>query len=295
MVATNILASGAPAVFTNGRYVFVRRSIRVGQGARSGIVIDEQNGSRSSVSFPSGCFPATIGGPWLAFSCQSPAAELYGLASRQWQPLAANPRLADRCNFSSECSIGPVAIGTRWIQWSWGGGCEHCTASYDFQNLHTGQLGTLPAWQPEGRLIPNLDARRLARKLCHSLRVPLDVGANDRNVGPLTFYGPFVVGQATAPYGYPVTAYVQGCGSSRRYPLSTGGDMPGANQHAVVWRSSSRQILGLSLPSLRRFVIPVPAELGYPAVQVTVSSRHLYALDDTGRLWSSPAPSLVGK
>jgi hypothetical protein len=292
VAATQVFASGRQSVFADARHLFAWSGTPPNDhpAAATGIAIDEQTGRRTTVSFRPGCYPWAIGGPWVAFNCQSPPYQLYNLADRQARSLSVSEPLASQCNSGNGCGVRPAAIGKRWIEWAWGGGCYHCLASFAFQNLQTGQLRTLPAWKPGGTVIPDLDSTALVYRLCQPLRVPQEVGQNTSNVGTLTLYGRFALIQGTGPAGYPVNTYLQRCGSPRRYPLTTGGKLPAGSHRAVAWQSvisSNRaEIRGVLLPSARPFRIPLPASIG--GSQVALTSRHLYALDASGKLWSTP-------
>lgn len=65
----------------------------------------------------------------------------------------------------------------------------------------------------------------------------------------------------------------------------------------VVWETRQDQLSGLSLPSLRRLVIPLPAAV--QAARITannlyvfyLSSRTLYVVNEYGQLWTARTPS----
>src|SRR5581483_134428 len=97
-------------LMSSGRYLFLWTLARPGReggpplGARSGVVVDTASGARTSLTFPLGCSPGAMGGPWLAFGCSAgagqpvPPAELYDLTSGRWQALPVNSAI-DFCTY----------------------------------------------------------------------------------------------------------------------------------------------------------------------------------------------------
>lgn len=302
VVARDVLASGAASVFTTSRYLLAWNGTppRDYPSAGSGVVIDDHaSGSRSIVFPSSSCYPLTIGGPWAGFSCLG-GFELYNLASRQWRPLIEAASLAAVCSPSGECGLQAAAIGSQWVQWEWGEGCEHCQASYAFQNLDTGQADLLPAWRAGSRTVPDLSSPSLAHRLCRPLRVPFYGGAaaNTRDTGTLWSYGSSALIQSANAYGEPILTYVQRCGSSRRRYLPTNGELPAINATSVVWSPLNntvhhRGVLdGLFVGDDQRFELIIPAKIARIGFmrQAYLTTKHLYLLDYQGDLWRAPAP-----
>jgi hypothetical protein len=268
----------------------------------SGTVIDEQTGTRTAVSYP-GChldeFPTwdLVGGPWLMFFCDRAGQwaggfELYNLYTGEWRAVVPDPP-QDVCDQPDYCGVTVARFGAHWIEWQQVP-CRYCSATYLFQNIDTGQVRRLPGWRPGGRVIPDLDSRSLARKLCPPLTVPAGVPPplGGPPPGALSLYGSFAIASPGA--GGDV---LERCGS--RLKLAVGRhDRPlGASSHAIVWANSptSRRLHGLFLPSLRRFVIatnPAAATSPYPgAYRVVLSSGELYVFDESGRVFATRAPT----
>jgi hypothetical protein len=303
VVARGILSSGAPAVFTTGRYAFAWNATPPGDypGASWGVVIDDQAGTASSLAFPaSPCYPITAGGSWMAFSCPTQV-ELYNLVHHQWRPLVEASALGAICSPSGECGLQPAAIGSDWVEWEWGEGCEHCQASFGFQNLRTGRATLLPTWHPGGAVVPDLNTPTLAHTLCRPLRVPAYGGAaaNERGIGTLDLDGRSAVIQSAGPYGEPIITSLQRCGSLRQRTLPTGGDLPAANTTSLVWSPLNpvvhhRIVLdGLFLRDDRSFELVIPAKIARIGFQrqTYLTTKHLYLLDLNGNLWQAPAPT----
>jgi hypothetical protein len=77
--------SGVSQVLTDDRYAVLAGPGSQATGAPA-VLIDEQTRQRTALS-PPGCWPAALGGGWLAFSCgntQPPTVDLYGLADGAW-------------------------------------------------------------------------------------------------------------------------------------------------------------------------------------------------------------------
>jgi hypothetical protein len=292
-------------VWSNDRYAFLDR----GSG---GILIDERTGRRTLISRP-GCNAVAIGGPWLLFSCsndngQTVKFELYALSGAGSRPFTLNPDIVKKwCGTDTSCHLDPIGVGTNWVKLLQN--CAKCGFSYVLQNIGT----ATEARDPTGRTtVADLNSPTLVRKVCSPLSVPhADVGVEDPDLsgwGSLTFYGPFALAA-----GYQ-GIYLERCGSRMRAKLLQGPPMlyaypylcqrpvcpPAANSDAVVWQSGYRRLSGVLLPSLRRFVVPVPAAVdtsnpgGPPwddTYAITLCSRTLYLLVQ-GRLWTAARPAL---
>jgi hypothetical protein len=270
----------------------------------SGMVIDEQTGTRTSVSYP-GChldeFPTwdLVGGPWLMLFCDRAGQwdggfELYNLYTGEWQAVVPDPTITSfDCGMPSYCGVTVAGFGADWIEWQTVP-CRYCTATYQFQNIDTGQVQSLPGWRPGGRIIPDLDSQSLAQTLCPPLTVP--PGAPPPLGGPppgaLSLYGSFAIASPGAA-GHTL----ERCGSRLKLAIDSHGGPLGASSHAIVWANSatSRRLHGLFLPSLRRFVIatnPAAATRPYPgAYRVVLSSGDLYVVDESGRVFATRAPT----
>jgi hypothetical protein len=185
------------------------------------------------------------------------------------------------------CGVTISGFGAHWIEWQTVP-CRYCTPTYQFQNIDTGRVQTLPAWRPGGRTIPDLDSRSLARPLCPPLTVPRGVAQpfGRPPPGALAFYGSFAVAGNV----------LERCGS--RLKLSIGKhNYPGirANARAVVWAQSpnSHGLSGLFLPSLRRFVIAGTPSTSPYDYGFAISSSRLYVIGasvpgESGPVYAAP-------
>jgi hypothetical protein len=258
----------------------------------SGMVIDEQTGTRADVSYP-GChldeFPTwdLVGGPWLMLFCDRAGQwdggfELYNLYTGEWRAVVPDPTITSfDCGMPSYCGVTVAGFGADWIEWQTVP-CRYCTATYQFQNIDTGQVQSLPGWRSGGRIIPDLDSQSLARTLCPPLTAPPPGVA-------LSFYGSFAI----------VGDVLERCGS--RLKLAVGNrNYPGvsANSRAVVWSQgpNSRRLDGLFLPSLRRFVIATTPSASPYDYGFALSSGELYViggsqLGASGPVFATPAPT----
>ena len=177
----------------SSRYVFVAKPGASVHASRGGTLMDEQTGRRTSVSppVPSGyeCQGegVAIGGPWLAFECwvSSPTGvpvafrlELYRIATGQWRSV------------QDPFTQAPVqGIGADWIEY-WVPVANATYPKFVFQNIYTGQTQSLAAWQPGGRIVPNLNLSSLAQPLCAPLRVPNAwEGTEEDWPGTISFFG----------------------------------------------------------------------------------------------------------
>jgi hypothetical protein len=291
-------------LMSSGRYLFLWTLARPGReggpplGARSGIVVDTAGGARTPLTFPAGCSPGAMGGPWLAFGCSAgagqpvPPAELFDLTSDRWQALPVNPDI-DFCTYERRCTLSPAAIGTRWVEWSVSLACEHCAPFAWFQDLSTGALNKFEEWRSGGRVIPDLDSPSLAARLCRPLRVPPpDFPSFETVPNSLTFHGQFGVVGAGAVPDASTPHYFERCGSRRRHHIAS---LPVVGStRFIVWPTASTfgKLEGVFLPSLRQFVIRSPRGMGSP-VQMALASGHLYLLDAGGRLWSARSAPLT--
>jgi hypothetical protein len=293
-------AGTATAVTAEGRYVLVSGAYSAANGTPD-TLIDERTGTETSVSYP-GCSPVALGEPWLVYTCAPDygTMELYALPTGGWTAVTLH----------AGYSIGwsPIAIGARWIQLQefCADGPSHCLNSYAFQNLQTGNITPDPT---SATTYADLNSPTLARRVCKPLHVPMVDGPEGEVIyaaqpGALAFYGKFAISSSgmTGAHGF-----LERCGSRLHRQIGLPnlvGAAFAASSHFVVWQSGQHQLGGLFLPSLRRFVIPLPAGIntqssngiGFPGT-IAASSRHLYLLNssDTSSIrsyWIAPLPSL---
>jgi hypothetical protein len=79
-VARSLGSHGRAACEVSGGYAYVPGALD------TGTLLDDRTGTRTSIASPAGYYPATMGGPWLLFSCQG-VPDLYSLATGAWQPV----------------------------------------------------------------------------------------------------------------------------------------------------------------------------------------------------------------
>lgn len=304
------LVRGVSDVFTNGRYVYQASSASSGVLQGAGTVIDEQTGKRTFVSRP-GCavggvrgqFSTTLtlaaGDPWLLFVCDQNAPvepiELYSFATRQWRSVTPPP-YSDPCPPGNVCAPSPIAVGADWIEYDVICGMEHCTDTYAFQNIATGQVQGPPMdWRAGGRTVPDLNSPTLARQLCSPLRVPRgNPGEDNISVpGHLSFAGPFAIAVDWSGI-QSVQPYLERCGSRLHKPIDQNDYPLVANPRLVLWERSggvSRRLDGLFLPSLRRLTLVLPSAPADP-FRLVLSSRTLYEFESSGKLLATASPTL---
>ena len=258
MLRLHLRAAGtATGITASSRYVVVS-----GPGSAAGTaatLIDERMGTRTRVVYP-GCWPVALGEPWLVFSCAPSynTMRLYSLAGGGWRSV----------NVGLGVGWGPVSIGTHWIKMQElcpAGG--HCCNAYAFQNLATGNTVRDPT---NATTHADLDVPALARRLCKPLRVPQVAGNLDLVYaavpGALTFEGRFVISSSGLGGA---DGFLERCGSRLHEQIGRPNDVGdilagppfAANSHMVVWQSGRHQLAGVLLPSLREFVIPLPAAI----------------------------------
>ncbi len=249
---------------TDGRYVFLSDAFST---TGPGMLIDELTGARFTLSQP-GCSAVGFGGPWLLFNCGNPSM-LYRLATKTWETVA-NPDAGY-----------PIAVGTYWIEYVYNpcAGMEHCEPQQvdEFQNLQTGRPAGSFRLGPTTVL--DLNSRTLTSRLCSPVRVP-------RGGEVMSFYGRFAVVLAAGPAGRAVP-YLERCGSRLHQRLAA---IPVTGTSRMLIWTSPGQLSGLLLPSLRRFVIPLPGSLPGDETQFVLASRTLYADSNNGALWTAQLP-----
>lgn len=262
------------------RYVFLSNPSWA-TSSDAGTLIDEQTGKRTKIYPPQpGCGGGAIGGPWQVFGCYRgpPNIELYRIAIGTWQPVQTKIR-------------GSVfGVGADWIQLL----ASRSPHNFVFHNIYTGQERTLNAFRPGGRIVPDLNSPKLARRLCAPLHVP-DAWNNTGETewpGMVRFFGRFAVVQGTTRPGprggFVPFAYLERCGRRLHRYLADQG--PGAdlvgNAHAVVWQpGSTSNLQGIYLPSLKPFTIDamslvnrVAQETGQTTYKAWLTARTLYLL-----------------
>jgi hypothetical protein len=293
LLAFSVCTTGiaAPARAKSARPIVLRQRFeRVGVGAwvlaagahvylassAGGTVIDDQTGQRTAFVHPD-CGPFVFGGPWLLAECVPPAPESVGL-----EQLTSGAWLT----FTTAVGEHPVAAGADWIEFR-----RVDPFTYTFENVSTGIVRSIP-YRAGGRTIPDLNSPTLVRRLCSPLRVPSGPGA-------MTFYGKFAIVESVGTDGG-IRYYLERCGT-RLHQRLDGSNLGtpeaalAANSRAIVWQQPFLpELHGVLLPSLRRFMVPLPdtIDLGATGVQssIALSSTRLYALDGEGQLWSAPAP-----
>jgi hypothetical protein len=282
----------------SNRYVFISGG---SYSAGEGVLIDGRTGRRRTLSRP-GCLPDALGGPWLAFTCGTPANQtfqLYDIPTGQSRPFNTGPALG-----YGYCTLNCVpiaALGTDWVAFEAPPGDYHDYPTFEFQNIKTGQA--LSKDPTNATTTVNLDSPQLAQKACRPLTVPVVSGAYDSGWGSLTFVDGFVI--AAGGGG----AYLERCGSHRHEFLTftTPGMEAGcpalacppvSNSHAIMWQSAAGRLSGILLPSRQRFMIHVPAEVdprsGFASEDpytLALTPRTLYLVTPESRVWSIPAPT----
>jgi hypothetical protein len=268
-----LAATGIAAIQSSGPYVFWLTPEATDQ-TQAGVLIDDRTGHRTSIS-QAGCGSPVIGDPWLVFNsgnCGSPQQiALYPLSG-------GAPRTVPRPVFAAS-----AAVGTHWVEFDRNCDDVHLCPNYTFVNIQTG--ATRDASIPAGTLI-DLNSVKLARKICRPLRLP-NIPLFELPTKSLVFDGRFAI--ATGASGI----FLERCGKRLHLRISPYGnpfvgDVVGANSRAVVWQSPERQLTGVFLPTLRRFVIRLPANSDY---NIELGARTLYLLDSNGQVWTAPAPS----
>jgi hypothetical protein len=265
-------------VVADQRYVFMSSP----SGFGGGRLLDEQTGKSVHVAPPSqDCQADVIGGGWLAFDCWNSAPSsvaLYRISTQRWRSM---PQPASARQL--------WAIGRAWV--------EFCTAQppyqFIFMNISTGQDRTLTQWLPGSSTIPDLDSPGLARDLCRPLRVPNDGYYTGETDGPgsVSFLGSLVVAQGGGSSGFDGSAYIERCGSRRKWSpweIQGSGGVVG-NRNALtsgIERPGTSAPTGVFLPSRDGFSIDVsPVTSRYDAqfsepdyFQLFLTARRMYLL-----------------
>lgn len=199
---------------------------------------------------------------------------------------------------ASKCDVGPV--GSDWLGWT-----ELCWSCGSYSGLVALSAGNPPLTQPPAtgpRTTLDFNSPTLISRICSPLR---DTPTNRLMIDS---WGRFVSGASgggDASLGrYAVAqdhgrAFLERCGSRLPWQLP-GFPTTGNSSELLFYPGSGRMVSGLFLGSLRPFVVQLPKALvalprgssGVPAAgNVLLSSRSLYVLDQTGRLWRAAEPS----
>jgi hypothetical protein len=119
-----------------------------------------------------------------------------------------------------------------------------------------------------------------------------------RNLGSLTFDGPYAIAASQGPpvpgdHGVAPGAfsyYLERCGTHLHRQIVPP-DVGFFNAYALMRSEAPTLLAGTLLPSLRQFAITLPAQLegGYAAL----TQRHLYVVAYDGRVWVAPSPGLA--
>lgn len=260
-------AGSADGVITDGRYVFLSDGFST--TGPQGTLIDQLTGVRTTLSQP-GCRSVNFGGPFLLFACGYATGDLlYSLASKTWETVSPTP------------DGEPTGIGADWIEYVYNpcDGIEHCEPQQeeDFQNLQTGKPAG--AYKLNSTTVLDLNSPTLTRRLCTPVRVP-------RGGVVMSFYGRFAAVLASGPADRAVP-YLERCGS-RLHQRLAGIPITGTSR-MLIW-PRLHYLSGLLLPSLRRFVIPLPASLPGDETFFVLASRTLYAQTNDRELWTARLP-----
>jgi hypothetical protein len=296
----------ADGVVTNGRYTLIEAG-----GRAAPTLLDEQSGRR--VKLPAcatprpwhGFLSGGFEGPyfeWADCGASVPTLDLYRLSTgaRSTMPIG---NVAGCDPSFNPCVEEPGPAGTDWYVVDVYSSRCLCTGTF-IVSRSTGRTAD-PVQGPI-----DLDSPQLARTLCAPLQ-----GSSDAQI--LTFGGDSGfsgsgVGEVFGEYLYgfqssgaslggfaidpaqPFADYLRRCHSSLRRRLSS--EFVTGNRTAVVLYSfGDTHLRGVLLPSLRRFIVPLPALLRTalardPRTTFALSDRRLWAVTGTHQLWSAPAP-----
>jgi hypothetical protein len=300
---------GTGQLIGDSRYVVI--SEVSGDTATGNTVIDTRTGQRT-YPFRAGCAPDLVGGTSILFLCDasldSAYYELYSIPSSRFRPLNVNPLVPTYAVFCYEAEPitcdQPTGIGTRWI--SFQPMNYHAVQAYIFQNLATGAAERA---FPSPSQNVDLDSPALVTQLCTPTTEPPDPDPGQA-APSVAVDGKFVIAA-----GYS-NQYLEHCGTPRHrfltknfdfvYPSCWSGACPVPfSSHAVIWQtdptSSTPRLMqslsGYFLPSLRRFKLDIPDNVGIPPAgdgtyTLVLTSRRLYVqADGPGSVWSAPIPT----
>ncbi len=303
-VAFRLLGTQLSAT-TDGRYVALESP------SGSVTLVDERTGVSTAVSFPGCSDPSGVGldGPWLAAGCSGPPwggvyqsfqLDRYSLSTGQERTVA--PPLGDCVSDGdygesggTECSVGPA--GADWL--SWEESCWNCGSRSGIVWLGSGPqtVFSVPVTSPTTAI--DYNSPTLETRVCSPLRSTRN---NHLLIDP---WGQFLSGDVGAPLGRFALAYVpSGQAALERCGLRVRRTLPWVprtgNPRELLDYSIGGTIHGLFLPSMRSFVIRVPAAMLSPngptgpgaLDQVMLSYRNLYVVGKGGQLWEGVAPAL---
>jgi hypothetical protein len=277
------VVGSASFVDADGRYTFLGAPL--GATSVRGTLIDELTGSRSAIPLQPptpGCGLNETGpeiqGPWLiggaCFPQNNPgppgpaSVELYRLSAATWHIFQFTIPFC--AILGTDCTVGPA--GAKWVQVT--ESCYHCTTRVQFVNLASGQVVDQPTTGP--KTVLDLNSSTLTHRLCSPVRAPRHT--------TVTFYGKFaVVGNATNER----PNYLERCGSPLHKRIWSGTAL-GNSQELLSYVANSERLQGITLPGLRRFVVALPKKFPVGFTGFALSSRTLYANDQT--VWSTRAP-----
>ncbi len=289
------LASGQLMGYDNRALAFDTTS---GQG----VLINGTTGHTTTLTNTDCPSPVAIGGSSIVFYCGGsidPGGlpdETYDMDTGGLTSFAIPP-------FSSV-----AAVGSHWV--SLAGGCadtERCAESFSLQSLATGAIVDDPA---NATTTVDLDAANPARSVCAPVTVPPNGQGNPES--PRTSYGSVSSdGQfqiATSNGG----SFLERCGTTLHERL-TYTSYPGCahqrcgppfRSHAILWQSKPGRLSGVFLPSLKRFVISVPATIDPRAAHEQFVNGNQYAqaltthalyLGLSDAVWTMPIPTAPPK
>jgi hypothetical protein len=307
-VAFRLLGTQLSAA-TDGRYVALESP------SGSVTLVDERTRASTAVSFPGCSDPSGVGldGPWLAAGCPGPPwgsvyqsfqLDLYSLSTGQDRTAA--PPLGDCVSDGdygesggTECSVGPA--GADWL--SWEENCWNCGSQSGIVWLGSGPQTVFSVPVTSATTAIDYNSPTLETSVCSPLR------STRNNHLLIDAWGQFLSGDVGSPLGRFALAYIpsgrsgivgaalEHCGSRIRRTLpwvpTTG------NPRELLSYSIGGTIHGLFLPSMRSFVIHVPAAMLAPngatgpgvLDQVMLSNRDLYIVGKGGQLWEGVAPA----
>lgn len=271
-----------------------------GPSAPLGVLINQTTGARTILpARPGACSPRAMGGPWLLFGCNTSTnfLQLYSFVEGRWrlEPQASLPPLV---------SAEPIQVGSRWIEWR-EEICEqpeyvYCSSSADFQNIATGKLDRSVGRPADfRRTVPDLNSRTLSRRLCRPLEVPWAYVPGHaeyvKALGSIILYGRFGISAGTDSSGTQ-EVFLERCGSTLHLPLGPIDGQPVGDptltvgdSQVIVWQAGPQSLGEIGLPALSRRILRLPAEVD-GAVQLAISQRTLYLLDQKLQLWTAVLP-----
>jgi hypothetical protein len=282
--------------------------------------MNDQTGVAKQLSPPNQtCSSVTaLAGPWLMFRCFATSdpqmVELYSVRSGRWTTIDYSQNTREVCGpappqTDSGCSVTPVDVGARWIEFSIStpyGDCEMgCVSGFGFRNLATGAWretsSSPPASAPplyyatldglDSRTMLDLDSPSLTQRVCSPVHLPRDgelvVTPQNSVISPVAFYGRFAL--LGNPYSQVRAApKLEKCGSR---PQSRFLWPESGNSRLIIWRpGQGDQLDGMFLPSQRRFLSTLDGLLPPSQGGFIVGPRHILAVDNSGHVWATPLP-----